>query len=127
MEMVRTRWLFFSSAEPGRSETTRATMIVATTRAALDSCTASTPLPVPSIWGSAPEPQYDATRFARIVHCDGLPVGPCSIAHLRALRIIDPPLLPSNYAEADAGQPTSVVGHQRAFLLAMRPSRSSAL
>ena len=33
----------------------------------------------------------------------------------------------SFYPEADAGQPTSVVGHQRAFLLAMRPSRSSAL
>jgi hypothetical protein len=31
------------------------------------------------------------------------------------------------YPAADAGQPISVVGRQRAFLLAMRPSRSSAL
>jgi len=39
----------------------------------------------------------------------------------------DPLLTSSTYTEADAGQPTSVVGHQRAFLLAIRPSRSSAL
>src|SRR5262245_4297533 len=127
MEMVRARRLFFSSAEPGRSETISATTTVTAMRAALDICTASTPLPVPSIWGSVPEPQYDARRFACIVRCDGLPIGLCSIPHLRAQRIIDPPLLPSSYAEADTGQPTSVVGHQRAFLLAMRPSRSSAL
>src|SRR5262249_38062555 len=65
MEMVRARWLFFSSAEPGRSETIRATTTVTATRAARDICTASTPLPVPSIWGSVPEPQYDARRFVR--------------------------------------------------------------
>src|SRR5262245_21729763 len=65
MEMVRARRLFFSSAEPGRSETISATTTVTATRAVLDICTASTPLPVPSIWGSVPEPQYDAMRFAR--------------------------------------------------------------
>lgn len=39
----------------------------------------------------------------------------------------DPLRTSSAYPEADADHPTSVVGHQRAFLLAMRPSRSSAL